>query len=148
METGPVSFSVEIETDWWVLIRTKPVSVYRSLWSDDRMVLSNFCFFNTSNNNNNNNNKIPTESMGQGRASGSGHRCNNDSKKKWKKNQPVQNCQLEQNWPFVQFWILSPQATIYARANLTAIRSRYKVIFHVSRTGFSKGGRIAPKGRF
>ena len=26
-----------VVTDWWVVIRTKPVSVYRSLWSDGRI---------------------------------------------------------------------------------------------------------------
>ena len=34
---------ISVKTDWWVLIRTTPVSVYWGLWSDDRMVWSTFC---------------------------------------------------------------------------------------------------------
>ena len=31
-------YMYSVVIDWWVLIWTKPVSVYRSLWSDDRLV--------------------------------------------------------------------------------------------------------------
>ena len=34
-----IGFSVV--TDWWVLLRTKPVLVYRNLWSDDRTGMIN-----------------------------------------------------------------------------------------------------------
>ena len=40
-----VTTSFSVVTDWWVLIRTKPVSVYRSLWSDDRTVWSTFVIY-------------------------------------------------------------------------------------------------------